>query len=83
MKKTLRGRPSLNIPLERIIEAVRRHGQVMAAAGELRCSDGYIHKRFKEAGLTLRQVLECPSSEILLALTEFANGIKHKLKDRL
>ena len=66
MKKTLRGRPSLNIPLERIIEAVRRHGQVVAAARELDCSDGYIHKRFKQAGLTLGQVLESPSLEALL-----------------
>lgn len=61
MKRTLRGRPSLNIPLERIIQAVRRHGQVVAAARELSCSDGYIHKRFRQAGLTLAEVLDSPS----------------------
>jgi len=66
MKKTLRGRPSLNIPLERIIEVVRQRGQVVAAARELRCSDAYVHKRFKQAGLTLAQVLESPSLEALL-----------------
>ena len=55
---TLRGRPRLHIALERIIEVVREHGQVVAAARELRCSDSYIHKRFKTAGITLAQVLD-------------------------
>ena len=57
MSKTLRGRPRLNIELKRIIESVRNHGQVMAAARELGCSDAYIHVRLKRAGLTLEQVL--------------------------
>jgi len=58
VRNTLRGRPRLNIPLDVIIEAVRRTGFVLRAASELRCSDAYIHLRLKSAGLSLRQVLE-------------------------
>ncbi len=58
MRKTLRGRPRLDIPLERIIKAVRRAGYVMRAAQELGCSDAYIHQQLKTAGLSLRQILE-------------------------
>jgi hypothetical protein len=58
MGEILRGRPRLDIPLERIIQTVRRRGRAMAAARELGCSDAYIHQRFKMAGLTLAQVLE-------------------------
>jgi hypothetical protein len=58
MKKTLRGRPALNIPLESIIAAVRRQGQVVAAARELCCSGAYIHKRFRAEGISLAEVLE-------------------------
>lgn len=60
MKKTLRGRSRLNLDLAHILEAVRRHRQVVAAARELRCSDAYIHVRLKGAGLTLAEVLEAP-----------------------
>ena len=63
---TLRGRPRLNIPLERIVKAVRRQGYVMRAALELGCSDAYIHGRLKVAGLSLRDVLEAPTVEVLL-----------------
>lgn len=65
MRRTLRGRPSLNIPLARIVEAVRHHRQVVAAARELGCSDSYIHKQFKLAGLTLAEVLEIPNLDEL------------------
>ncbi len=58
MKTTLRGRPSLDIDLAQILKAVRNHGQVVAAARELDCSDAYIHVRLKRAGLTLAGVLE-------------------------
>jgi len=61
MKNTLRGRPRLNLGLQEILESVRLHRQVVAAARELRCSDAYIHARFKEVGLTLRKVLETRS----------------------
>ena len=60
MSGSLRGRPRLDIMFEDIIDAVQRHGQVVAAARELGCSDAYIHQRFKENGLPLRRVLEEP-----------------------
>ena len=63
MAKSLRGRPSLNIPLSDIIDAVRRHGQVVAAAGELGCSPGYVHKQLKLAGITLAEVLEASETD--------------------
>ena len=66
MKKTLRGRPRLNLDLPVILEAVRRHGQVMTAAREMDCSDAYIHVRFKQTGLTLEDVLDAECAEALL-----------------
>jgi len=54
----LRGRPRLNIETSAILEAVRRHGHLMAATRELGCSDAYIHVRFKKEGLTLTGVLD-------------------------
>ncbi len=66
MKTTLRGRPRLNLELQQILEAVRRRGQVVAAARELGCSDAYIHVRLKKAGITLRDVLEARDLEALL-----------------
>jgi hypothetical protein len=66
MRKTLRGRPRLNINLAHILEAVRRHRQVVAAARELRCSDAYIHVRLKQVGLTLGKILEAPDPEEFL-----------------
>ena len=65
MRKTLRGRPRLNLEMAKILEAVRRHGQVVAAAHELGCSDAYIHVRLKQAGLTLGEVLNAPNLEAL------------------
>ena len=66
MKSTLRGRPRLNLDMRQILTVVRRCQQVMAAAHELGCSDAYIHVRFKEDGLSLRQVLDADSVESLL-----------------
>jgi molybdenum-dependent DNA-binding transcriptional regulator ModE len=66
MGNTLKGRPRLNLGIEQILEAVRRHGQVVAAAHELGCSDAYIHVRLKRVGLTLRMVLEIPDLGVLL-----------------
>ncbi len=60
MKTTLRGRPNLDLDLAQILRAVRRHGQVMAAARELGCSDAYIHVSMEGVGLMLAQVLESP-----------------------
>jgi len=66
MIRSTRGRPRLNLKLDQIIMAVRRHQQVMAAARELGCSDAYIHVRLKGVGLTLAQVLEAPDLRSLL-----------------
>ncbi len=66
MVRSLRGRPRLDIQLEQIIMAVRRHQQVMAAARELGCSDAYIHVRLKGVGLNLAQVLEASDLKSLL-----------------
>ena len=66
MKQTLRGRPRLNLDMRRIVMAVRQHRQIMGAARQLGCSDSYVHVRFKEARLSLRQVLEADSVESLL-----------------
>ena len=66
MKNTLRGRPKLNLELSDILEAIRRHGQVLAAAREIGCSDAYVHVRLKDAGLTLAKVLDIRNAEALL-----------------
>ncbi len=66
MKTTLRGRPRLDLDLQAILEAVRRHRQVVAAARDLGCSDAYIHVRLKKVGLSLRVVLEAPDLRSLL-----------------
>ena len=66
MRTTLRGRPSLDLDLAQILRAVRQHGQVMAAARELGCSDAYIHVRMNRAGLPMAEVLEAPALETLL-----------------
>ena len=58
MKRTMRGRPRLELELDQILDAVRRHQQVMAAARELGCSDAYIQVRLKAAGISLWDVLE-------------------------
>ena len=64
--RSLRGRPRLNLDLKHILKAVRKHGQVVAAARDLRCSDAYIHVRFKRVGLTLKEVLAARDLETLL-----------------
>ncbi len=66
MKATLRGRPKLDLELPAILEAVRRHRQVMAAARDLGCSDAYIHVRLKKVGLSLKVVLEAPDLRPLI-----------------
>jgi hypothetical protein len=66
MNKTLRGRPRRDLELAHILEAVRRHGQAVAAAHELGCSDAYIHVRLKQVSLTLREVLNAPNRGVLL-----------------
>lgn len=57
MNKLLGGRPRLDLEMAHILEAVRRHRQVIAPARELGCCDAYIHVRLKHVGLTLRESL--------------------------
>ncbi len=64
MKKSLQGRPRLNLKMIEILSSIRRHGQVVAAADELDCSDSYIHGRLKRANLTLRKVLDGDVSDV-------------------
>ncbi len=66
MKTTLRGRPKLDLELPAILEAVRHHRQVMAAARELGCSDAYIHVRLKRVGISLIEVLEASDPATLI-----------------
>ena len=60
MKKTLRGRPRLNVEMEDILKAVRHQRQVVGAARKLGCSPAYIHARLKESRITLGELLEDP-----------------------
>jgi len=42
------GRPRLNIPVNKVYDALQLHRSVTAAARELGCSRGYIYKVLKE-----------------------------------
>jgi transposase-like protein len=44
------GRPRLNIPVNKVYDALQLHHSVTAVARELRCSRGYIYKVLKESG---------------------------------
>ena len=66
MKNELRGRPRLPLTMCQVLEAVYRHGQIVAAGRELRCSGAYIHARLGEQGLTLAMVLDAESVDDLL-----------------
>ena len=74
MNRQLRGRPRLPLTVRQVLEAVRKHGKVTAAGRELGCSGGYIYARFDELGLTLAQVLDAPSVDMLYRLGVSANG---------
>lgn len=51
------GRKRLNIPLKNILESLRGHRSVIAAAQELNCSQGYIFGVLKTNGLRLKDVI--------------------------
>jgi DNA-binding NtrC family response regulator len=51
------GRPALNIPVNNIVDALRRHKSVTPAAEELGCSRGHIYNQLKVHGLTVREVI--------------------------
>lgn len=67
MGTPLKGRPRLNIPLVDILEAVRARGNQYQAADDLGCSEGYVRKEIRLAGLDLEQVLAAEYLETLLA----------------
>ena len=52
------GRKRLNISLKNICDALRAHGNVAAAAKELRCSQGYVFNALKANGLRLQDVID-------------------------
>jgi len=51
------GRKPLNIPLKNVCESLRAHRNVVVAANELNCSQGYIFGVLKANGLRLKDVI--------------------------
>jgi len=51
------GRKKLNIPLKNVCESLRAHCNVLAAAKELGCSQGYIFGLLKTNGLKVKDVV--------------------------
>ena len=51
------GRKRLNIPLKNICESLQAHKNVVAAANELNCSQGYIFGVLKANGLKLKDAI--------------------------
>jgi molybdenum-dependent DNA-binding transcriptional regulator ModE len=52
------GRPRLNIPVNKVCDALELHQSVTAAARKLGCSRGYIYKVLKESGLKMKDVIK-------------------------
>ena len=52
------GRKPLNIPLKNVLESLRAHRGVTAAAEDLGCSPSYIFGVLKKNGLKLREVIK-------------------------
>ena len=52
------GRPQLNIPVNKVYDALHRHHSVTATARELGCSRGYIYKILKDSGLRAEDVIK-------------------------
>ncbi len=52
------GRKRLNIPLRNICESLQAYRNVVAAAKELNCSQGYIYGVLKAGGLTVANVIK-------------------------
>ena len=51
------GRKRLNIPLKNVCESLQVHKNVVVAANELNCSQGYIYGVLKANGLKLKDVI--------------------------
>ena len=58
------GRKPLNITLKNVCEALQAHHSIVAAAQELKCSQGYIFNALKTNGLNLKDVIEQQSQEV-------------------
>ena len=52
------GRKPLYIPLKNVCESLRAHRNIVAAANELSCSQGYIFSVLKTNGLKLKDVVK-------------------------
>ena len=52
------GRPRLNIPVNKVYDALQLHHSVTVAARELGCSRGYIYKVLKESELKMKDVIK-------------------------
>lgn len=52
------GRKPLNITLKNVCEVLQAHHNIVAAANELNCSQGYIFKVLKDNGLKLKDVVK-------------------------
>ena len=52
------GRKPLNIAVNNVYDALRRHRSVIAAANELGCSRAYVYSVLKHNGLTLTDVIK-------------------------
>ena len=52
------GRKRLNIPLKNVCESLQSYRNVVAAANELNCSQGYIFNVLKTNGLRLKDVID-------------------------
>ena len=52
------GRRPLNIPVNKVYDALQLHHSVTAAARELGCSWGYIYKILKDNGLKTEDVIK-------------------------
>jgi len=51
------GRKPLNISLKNVCESLQAHRNVVSAAQELNCSQGYIFNVLKNSGLKLKDVI--------------------------
>lgn len=60
------GRKRLNIPLKNVLESLRAHHNVVAAATELGCSEAYIFGVLKANGLKLKDVSSATKANRLL-----------------
>ena len=52
------GRRPLNIPVNKVYDALHRHHSVTTAARELGCSRGYIYKILKDSGSKAEDVIK-------------------------